>query len=63
VFGITSNGQVWSFLKLTQTGDLLQARLFTTDDLPELLGALDHVCAQCAAAARAIAASAGAGVR
>ena len=48
VFGIVSNGQVWQFYQLTQTGEVFESRLFSTDYLPDLLGALDFVCAECA---------------
>ncbi len=48
VFGIVSNGQVWQFYQLTLSGIVQESGLFTTDDLPELLGALDYVCAECA---------------
>lgn len=48
VYGIVSNGQVWQFYQLTQTSDLLESTLYTVDNLPELLGALDHVCGECA---------------
>ena len=36
------------FYHLAQAGDIFEAGLFTVDDLPELLGALDYVCAECA---------------
>jgi len=48
VFGIVSNGQVWQFYQLTQTGEVFESRLFSTDYLPDLLGALDYLCAECA---------------
>jgi hypothetical protein len=48
VFGIVSNGQVWQFYQLPPTGGVLESGLFTIDRLPELLGVLDHVCAECA---------------
>ena len=48
VYGIVSNGQVWQFYHLTQASDLLESTLYTVDDLPELLGALDYVCGECA---------------
>lgn len=49
VYGIVSNGQGWVFYRLTQASEILVSGLFTTNDLPTLLGALDHVCAACAA--------------
>ena len=48
VYGIVSNGQVWVFYKLTTSNEVLVSGLFTTDDLPKLLGVLDLVCAACA---------------
>ncbi len=48
VYGIVSNGQVWQFYQLAQAGDIFESGLFTVDDLPELLGALDYVCGECA---------------
>lgn len=48
VYGIVSNGQVWQFYRLAQSGDILESGLYTVDDLPELLGALDYVCGECA---------------
>lgn len=49
VYGIVSNGQGWVFYRLTRALEVLVSGLFTTNDLPKLLGALDHVCAACAA--------------
>ena len=48
VYGIVSNGQVWQFYQLTQANDIAESGLYTVDDLPELLGALNAVCAECA---------------
>jgi hypothetical protein len=48
VFGIVSNGQIWQFYQLTPAGAVFESGLFTTERLPELLGILDHVCAECA---------------
>jgi hypothetical protein len=48
VYGIVSNGQVWQFYKLTQSGDAFVSSLYTVDDLEELLGVLDYICAECA---------------
>ena len=47
IFGIVSNGQVWQFYKLAQASDIFESGLYTVDDLPELLGTLDYVCAEC----------------
>ncbi len=48
VHGIVSNGLGWVFYKLTQTPEVLVSRFYSWDDLPKLLGALDHVIAACA---------------
>jgi len=48
VFGIVSNGQTWQFYKLTLTNEIFETDLYVTRDLPELLGALDYVCGECA---------------
>lgn len=47
VFGIVSNGQTWQFYKLTQIGEVYATEQYSLNDLPELLGALDYVCAEC----------------
>jgi hypothetical protein len=49
VYGIVSNGQGWVFYKLTRTCEVFVSGLFTTSDLPTLLGVLDLVCAACIA--------------
>lgn len=48
VYGIVSNGQSWQFFRLSPSGAVTQPQTYTTGFLPELLGALDHVCAACA---------------
>ncbi len=48
IYGIVSNGQTWQFYKLTQAGEVFETELYTTGFLPELLGALDTICAECA---------------
>ncbi len=48
VYGIVSNGQGWQFYKLARTGDVFETDLLAISDLPELLGTLDYVCAECA---------------
>lgn len=48
VFGIVSNGQSWQFYKLTLAGEVFETEPYSTSFLPELLGALEYVCAQCA---------------
>ena len=49
VYGIVSNGQVWVFYRLTLAPEVFVSGLYTVDELPKLLGVLDHVCAACAA--------------
>ena len=46
--GIVSNGQGWVFYRLTRTPEVFVSGLFTMNDMPKLLGALDHVIAACA---------------
>jgi hypothetical protein len=48
IHGIVSNGQGWVFYRLTRTPEVFVSGLFTMNDLPKLLGALDHVIAACA---------------
>ncbi len=48
VYGIVSNGQGWQFYQLTPDRQVLETDLYNTKYLPELLGALNHVCAACA---------------
>jgi hypothetical protein len=48
VYGIVSNGQTWQFYKLILTGEIFETGFYTTEFLPELLGALDYVCGECA---------------
>ena len=48
VYGIVSNGQNWQFYKLTLAGEIFETGSYTTEFLPELLGALDYVCGECA---------------
>jgi hypothetical protein len=48
VYGIVSNGQTWQFYKLTMIGEIFESGLYTTSFLPEMLGALDYVCQECA---------------
>ena len=54
VFGVVSNGQTWRFYKLSLTGEIFETGFYTTEFLPELLGALDYVCGECAKNAPAI---------
>jgi hypothetical protein len=48
VFGIVSNGPGWRFYQLRQTSEVFETDLYTMAFLPELLGVLDYVCAECA---------------
>jgi hypothetical protein len=48
VYGIVSNGQAWQFYRLTPSGEIFETDLYVTRDLPQVLGALDYVCAECA---------------
>lgn len=47
IYGIVSNGQTWEFYRLAQTGEIYQTAQYGMFALPELLGALYHVCAAC----------------
>lgn len=48
VYGIVSNGQGWQFYKLTISDQILETELYTTSELPKLLGLLNYVCSECA---------------
>ncbi len=48
IYGIVSNGSGWQFYCLTPLNVVRQSSLFGINNLPELLGAVDHVCAECA---------------
>ena len=48
IYGIVSNGQGWIFYRLTLSGEVFETGVYTTQYLPQMLGALDHVCAHCA---------------
>jgi hypothetical protein len=48
IYGIVSNGQGWQFYKLTLNGEVYETGLYTIEFLPELLGVLDFICAECA---------------
>jgi hypothetical protein len=47
VYGIVSNGQDWQFYKLTLTNGIYETEIYPMTNLPELLGALDHICGAC----------------
>ena len=48
VYGIVSNGNDWQFYKLTPTRDVHETTMYSLRSLPELLGVLDYICAECA---------------
>ena len=48
LFGIVSNGQLWYFYKLTTANVVYETTEYGLNALPELLGALDYICAECA---------------
>ncbi len=43
IYGLVTDGQVWQFGKLAQDVYTYNEKLFTLDELAELLGALDYV--------------------
>ena len=48
LFGFVSNGQTWLFYKLTTASEIYETSKYGVNALPELLGALDYICAECA---------------
>ena len=48
LFGFVSNGQMWLFYKFTTQNELFETSEYSVNALPELLGALDYICAECA---------------
>ena len=48
LFGFVSNGQTWKFYQLTTTNTIYETAEYTTLYLPDLLGVLDTICAECA---------------
>jgi hypothetical protein len=48
VYGIVSNGNDWQFYKLLPLNEIYETTMYSIRLLPELLGALDYVCAECA---------------
>ena len=48
LFGFVSNGQTWLFYKFTTQNELFETSEYGVNALPELLGALDYICAECA---------------
>jgi hypothetical protein len=51
--GIVSNGREWQFYRLDRDGNAAQSEPFHIGALPQLLGALEHVCSECARSAQA----------
>ena len=47
-FGFVSNGRAWWFYKLTAANEIYETRRYGGQGLPELLGVLDAICAECA---------------
>ena len=47
IYGIVSNGQVWQFYRRARSGAIGETDVYTVPHLPELLAALDYVCAEC----------------
>lgn len=47
VYGIVSNGQLWQFYRLDEENRISESSPYALTDLPELLGALDHLCSLC----------------
>ena len=43
VFGVVTDGQTWQFGKLVGSDYFYNTKIFTLDDLPELLGGLDFI--------------------
>lgn len=54
VFGIVSNGHGWRFCKLARSGDVYETDQYGMKSLPEMLGALDSLCAECARTVRGV---------
>lgn len=48
ILGFVSNGQLWQFYKLTTANEIYETVDYSVNALPELLGALDYICAECA---------------
>jgi hypothetical protein len=47
IYGIVSNGQMWQFYRLDEAVTIAESMPYTISELPNLLGALDYICAQC----------------
>lgn len=48
VYGIVTNGSGWQFFCLNPNNTVQRSGLYTDKNLPDLLGAVDFVCAACA---------------
>ena len=48
VYGVVSNGQGWVFYRLSPEAEVFVTDLYTSGDLPKLLGVLNFICAACA---------------
>jgi len=48
IFGFVTNGQTWQFYQFTTAGEVFETSDYGVNALSELLGALDHICGECA---------------
>jgi hypothetical protein len=48
IHGFVSNGAMWHFYRLARDGAIYETEMCVISQMPELLGALDTVCAECA---------------
>ena len=46
LFGFVGNGQTWIFYQLTTTNEVYETTEYNPDNMPRLLGALNHICAE-----------------
>lgn len=43
MFGIVTNGEVWQFMMLKEQVIYFEAKTFSLDRLPQILGILQHI--------------------
>ncbi len=48
IHGFVSNGAMWHFYRLAHGGATYETEMQVISRMPELLGALDYICAECA---------------
>ena len=48
IHGFVSNGAMWHFYRLARGGAVCETERRVISRMPELLGALDYVCGECA---------------